>query len=115
MPGADTGDRPPSWVCLALAGVCVAALTDLPYGYYQILRLAVTAYAAWIAIVSHSQQRVTWAWTFGFLALLYNPFIKITLDRDTWGLVNIVTSGIILIEFWKFRDRVVRGEPTDPV
>jgi len=49
------------------------------------------------------------------LALLYNPFIKITLDRDTWELVNIVTSGIILIEFWKFRKAMAQGEPTDPV
>lgn len=115
MPSADTGDRPPPLVCLALAGACVAAVGDLPYGYYQILRLAVTAYAAWIAIVSQNQQRIVWTWAFGFLALLYNPFVKITLDRDTWGLVNIVTAGVILIEFWKFRERVLQCEPRDPV
>ena len=103
MPDADTSNRPPAWVCLLLVGGCIAALGDLSYGYYQILRLAVTGYAAWIAIVSHSQKRVTWAWVFGLLALLYNPFIKVTLDRDTWGLVNILTAVIILIEFWKFR------------
>lgn len=115
MPSANTDDRPPPWACLLLAVACVAAVGDLPYGYYQILRLAVTGYAVWIAIVSHGQKRTTWAWAFGLLALLYNPFVKITLDRDTWGLVNIATSGIILIEFWKFRQPKVRSEPTDPV
>lgn len=115
MPDVDTGDRPPAWFCLALAGACVAAVGELPYGYYQILRLAVTGYAAWIAIVSYGQKRTTWAWAFGFVALLYNPFIKITLDRDTWGLVNIITSVIILIEFWKFRKPKVRSEPSDQV
>lgn len=115
MPGAYTGDRPPAWVCLTLAGACVAGVGDLPYGYYQILRLAVTGYAAWIAVVAHSRNRVTWTWAFGFLALLYNPFIKITLERDTWEIVNIITCGVILVEFWKFRKPIVGDGPTEPV
>jgi hypothetical protein len=82
---------------------------------YQVLRLAVPGYAAWIAFVSYNQKGVTWAWAFGLLALLYNPFFKISLDRDTWGFVNIATAGIIQFEFWKFPKPMVQDEASDPV
>jgi hypothetical protein len=109
MPDANIGDRPPLWLGLVLAGACVGAVSDLPYAYYQILRLAVTCYAAWIAVVSIDQKRVMWA--FGFLAILYNPFIKITLDRDTWAIVNVVTAAFVLIELWNFRRTQSDTEP----
>jgi hypothetical protein len=103
MPVVDTGNRPPLWLSLGLAGACVLALADWPYGYYQLLRVAVTAYATWIAWQAFEGSRTTWAWTFAFLGILYNPFIKIALDRDTWGFVNLATAAIIAAEFWGFR------------
>ena len=103
MPAVDTGNRPPIWLSLGLAGACVIALADWPYGYYQLLRLAVTGYAAWIAWQAFERGRTIWAWTFGFLVILYNPIIKIALDKDTWAFVNLATAAIIAAESWRFR------------
>lgn len=108
----DTGNRPPLWLSLALAGACILALANWLYGYYQLLRLAVTGYAAWIAWQAFERNRTIWAWTFGLLVILYNPFFKITLDRDTWGFVNLATAVIIAAELWGFR-WLARGEKTD--
>lgn len=102
----DTGSRPPRWLSIGLALACVFALGDWPYGYYQLLRLAVTAYAGWLAWQAYESNRPTWIWVFGFIVVLYNPFIKVALDRDTWGFVNLVTAGIIAAEFWKARNLV---------
>lgn len=112
MPAANTGNRPPIWLSLGLAGACIIGLADWPYGYYQLLRLSVTGYAAWIAWQAFEQNRIPWAWAFGFLALLYNPFIKITLDRDTWEFVNLATAAIIPVEIWVFR-KLTGSEKTD--
>ncbi len=98
-----TGNRPPLWLSLGLAGACALALGDWSYGYYQLLRVAVTAYAVWIAWQAFDERRKTWAWTFVFIAILYNPFIKIALDRDTWVFVNLATAAIIAVELWRFR------------
>ena len=108
----DTISRPPFWLSIGLASACVLALADWPYGYYQLFRLAVTGYAAWIAWQAFEQNRTIWAWTFGFLVILYNPFIKIALDRDTWGFVNVATAAIIAAEFWGFR-QLAGNERTD--
>ena len=110
MPVVDTDNRPPLWLSLGLASACVIALADWPYGYYQLLRLAVTGYAAWIAWQAFKGNRTTWAWIFGFLAMLYNPVIKIALDRDIWSLVNLATAAIIAAEFWVFRQLASREE-----
>jgi hypothetical protein len=99
----DTGNRPPIWLGLALSGACVVAFADLPYGYYQLLRVAITGYAAWTAWQAFENNRTTWAWTFGFLAVLYNPLIKISLDREIWSVVNLVTATIIVTELCRFR------------
>lgn len=110
----DTGNRPPPWLGLGLAGACVIALADWPYGYYQLLRLAVTGYAMWIAWQAFERNRTGWAWTFGLLAILYNPLVKIALDRDTWSVVNLATAAVIAVELGRFRQLTDRDKADHP-
>lgn len=94
-------NRPPLWLSLVIAGACVVALADWPYGYYQLLRLAVTGYAGWIAWIMLEDRRQAFAWLFGLLAVLYNPIVKIPLDRETWTVVNLATALIVMIELMR--------------
>lgn len=102
-----TSNRPPLWIGLAVACACLGAIADWPYGYYQILRLAVTIYGSWMAMEMWMQERVSWAWAFGSIAILYNPIFKISLDRDTWVIANLVAAVFFAAEIAIFKRRAI--------
>ncbi|WP_407931953.1 DUF6804 family protein [Erythrobacter aurantius] len=106
----DSDSNPPAWLTIGLAGACILALFDWPYGYYQLLRLSVTLYSAWIAWSAFKSSQVGWGWAFGFLALLYNPFIKISLEKDLWQAVNVFTAIAFLTVYWRFRSPSAKQE-----
>ena len=79
------------------------ALLEMPYGYYQLLRLVVAGVAAFLAFLSIACDEDNWAWVLGAIALLYQPFIKISLGADLWSIVNIVTIVILIAHMRKIR------------
>lgn len=46
------------------------------------------------------------AWTFGALALLFQPFIKIALGRLIWNIVDVVVAvGLVVLFIWEYKKR----------
>lgn len=84
------------WV--APAALLIAALFPWPYGFYDLLRLAIFAVSAWIA---YEQWRLDnavsgWVVAFGGVALLYNPVMLVHLTREIWSVLNIATAVLFL-------------------
>ena len=74
-----------------------AALIDgWPYGFFTLLRFVVFAATAYVAWMAYEQQKEKWIWIFGFLAVLFNPFFPIYLNRDLWSIIDLAT-GLFLI------------------
>ncbi len=96
-----TFKAPPRWLTYALAAAAVFAIFPLPYGYYQFLRLIVTGYTGYLAWHYFQNDLKPWAWTYAFIAILYNPVFVISMSREFHSLVNLITAGIIL---WDMRD-----------
>lgn len=67
-------------LCLAVA--LLAALAGWPYGYYQFLRWAVCAGAAYCGWRASREGRAWWVVGFVGLALLFNPFRPVHFNRD---------------------------------
>ena len=71
----------------------------MPYGYYQLVRyvamdlFVVFAYNYWIKDIKPL------AITFGALALLFQPFIKVDLGRAIWNIVDVIV-GLGMIALW---------------
>lgn len=85
----------------------IGALLDLPYGYYQLLRLvvcAVTAFGAWLAMHEGSTG---WTVILAVLALLFNPVIPVYLDRETWALIDVLSAGLLIVSGFRV-DRPAR-------
>lgn len=79
------------------------ALVDMPYGYYKLLRFIVCGFCIFLTVQEAKvENQNKWVWIIGATALLYNPFIPIHLDRDTWQFVNLITI-IGFFVHWKFR------------
>lgn len=89
------------WIApIAAMGI---GLFPMPYGYYFLSRLVVFVCAIYFAMQLNDQSDTTWVWIFGFLALLYNPFIPIHLgSKGLWVIVNIITVVMFLLK----KDRI---------
>lgn len=87
-------------ILTALLFLCLA---DMPYGYYQLVRFVAMVVFGWMAIEYASKEQRGMAYTFGALALLFQPFFKIALGRGLWNVVDVIV-GIGLLVLW-FRER----------
>lgn len=71
-------------------------LLDMPYGFYQFVRFAGLIGFAILAYQANQQGRQTEMIIYGGLALLFQPFFKIALSRETWNTIDVLV-GIALI------------------
>lgn len=82
---------------ISLAILFFLCLADMPYGYYQFVRLAGLIGFAILAYQAHEQGRQTEMIIYGGLALLFQPFFKIALGREMWNIVDVIVGiGLII-------------------
>lgn len=89
-------------IYLALAAILLLCLAPMPYGYFQFVRL-VSTIAFGVMAFRYYQERKEWlAYTFGTLALLFQPFFKIALGRTVWNVVDVIVAiGLIILFFYE--------------
>ncbi len=104
----DTDTTPPLWLLLAVAAANVAALADLPYGYYQLLRIVVCGAAVWAAVACHARSWTVPMAVFGLVAILYNPLFKIHLEREVHSVVNVIVALLFAAVAFAWRRRSVQ-------
>lgn len=86
---------------LLLSALLLLCLAPMPYGYYQLVRFismvlfALFAYNYWIKEIKPL------AITFGALALLFQPFVKVALGRAMWNVTDVVALGLIGIYLYE--------------
>ena len=79
-----------------VAGMLLLSLLPMPYGYYQLLRLATTA-AALVGMVRAYQVRDNgWLIGLGVVALLFNPVFPVYFSRGMWAVVDVGVA----VAFW---------------
>lgn len=85
-------------IALLIAAVflLIALFDGWPYGFFTLLRFVVFATSAYVAWMSYEAKKEKWVWIFGFLAVLFNPFIVIYLNRETWSVIDFIV-GIFMI------------------
>lgn len=93
--------KPPIIISIILL---LLAILPLPIGYYTFLRLVVCGTAIFLAHQSYQKQNMSWVWTTGFIALIFNPLIPLYLGRELWVVVDIIVAvvfGVYLIKLGK--------------
>lgn len=82
---------------IVLAILFFLCLANIPYGYYQFVRLAGLIGFAILAYNAKQQGRITEMIIYIGLALLFQPFIKVALGRTIWNVVDVIVGiGLIL-------------------
>lgn len=92
-------------VKIVLATLFFICLADMPYGYFQFVRLAGLIGFTILAYRSSEQGKQIEMIIYVGLALLFQPFFKISLGRQMWNIVDIVVvMGLLLSVFIKEKD-----------
>lgn len=91
---------------IILAVILLLCLCPMPYGYYALVRFVATVGFVFIAYKYYEMKKENLTWTFGALALLFQPLIKVPLGRDIWNIVDVAVA--ILLVMLAFRKRMNR-------
>ena len=82
------------WAALGCAAALALAPVHWPYGYYQLLRFAVTALGIWLAVAASRQHSTGWTILGIGLALLYNPIVPFYFERGTWLPIDLAAVAL---------------------
>lgn len=77
---------------IASAFLLLALFDGWQYGFFTILRFVVFASTAYVAYLAYQEQKEIWTWFLGAIAILFNPFFPIYLDRETWVVIDFITA-----------------------
>ena len=84
-------------ISMVMVAVLLLCLAPLPYGFYTVVRLAVAIVAAcWAYKFFNSGQRALGIVACG-VVLLFQPLLKITMDRVTWNVLDVILAIALLI------------------
>ena len=61
------------------------------------LRFVVFILSSYIAWMTYEEQKEKWVWIFGFLAVLFNPFIVIHLNREIWSVIDFIVGVFMIV------------------
>lgn len=65
-------------------------LLDLPYGYYQLTRFISCVVFGYFSFEAYQRKSQSELIIFGMLSLLFQPFIKVSLGRDLWNILDVI-------------------------
>lgn len=82
---------------IVLAIALILCFLPLPYGFYTIIRLATAVLAGCWAYRFYNRRKTSFAITAAAIALLFQPFLKISLDRFTWNVIDVILAGLIVL------------------
>lgn len=103
------------WIPQVIASLLLlwALYPENPYGYYVFLRWMCLGIFGWLALYACCDGLIAWAWILGILAVVYNPFVRIHLDRDLWSIINVVSMMLCLASIVALKHPQESECPTD--
>jgi hypothetical protein len=86
----------------------LGAVRSMPYDYYVVLRWVACAAAVFVAVQAHIhvKSREWVSWSFGAMAVFFNPIAPIHLSRLTWVAIDLLAAIFLAGSFWWLRTDV---------
>ena len=87
---------------LLLALLFLLCLFDMPYGYFMLVRFAALVGFGYLAYIANKENQKNMSYIYIALALLFQPFLKVSLGRELWNIVDVIVAiGLIASIFYK--------------
>lgn len=81
---------------IAVAVLLILCLCDMPYGYFTLVRYVSTAAFCYFAYNAYRSKNIDKMIVFIALALLFQPFFKVSLGRGLWNIVDVAVAFYML-------------------
>lgn len=82
---------------IVLSILLLLCLTDMPYGFFQLVRFLSLIGFGILAFDANQKQKQTEMIIYITLAILFQPLIKISLGRTLWNIVDVIIAIGLLI------------------
>jgi len=82
---------------IVLAILLFLCLLDMPYGFYQFVRIVALIGFAILAYQALHEGRQTEVIIYALLAILFQPIFKIALGRDLWNVVDVIVGASLIV------------------
>jgi hypothetical protein len=74
----------------------------MPYGYFMLVRFVALIGFGYLAFQANEENRKNMSLIYIALALLFQPFFKISLGCELWNIVDLIVAlGLIISIFYK--------------
>lgn len=83
---------------LGIALMLLVCLLDMPYGYFQFVRFLSSIGFGFLAYEANSEQRKSETIIFIVLGLLFQPFLKVSLGRELWNIVDVGVAIFLIVK-----------------
>ena len=94
---------------IGMAILFFICLANMPYGYYQLVRMVALVGFVILALKSYERDDKVMLIVYIGLALLFQPIFKVPLGRNIWNLVDAAVGIGLLISVYNKPER----EPND--
>ena len=76
-------------------------LVDMPYGFYQFVRVAAFVGFGYLAFNANENEEKNQVFIYLALALLFQPFFKIAFGRSLWNSIDVVVGIALIVSLFK--------------
>ena len=75
-------------------------LFELPYSFYELIRFIAFVVFGYLAYDAVRGSKDEIAFAYGALALLFQPFLKISLGRTIWNVVDVLVAIALIVSVY---------------
>jgi hypothetical protein len=70
------------------------------YGFFTVLRFVVFTASAYIAWLAYEEGKEGWVWFLGAVAVLFNPIVLVSFDRDVWMIIDFLVGVVLTLSIF---------------
>jgi hypothetical protein len=89
-----------SIVRIIASALLFIAILDLPYGYYTLMKIAVTIVAGYGIYVFLQKSGKINVIIFTGVAIIFNPLISVHFEKETWQVIDAIVGSFFLISLY---------------
>ena len=82
---------------LLLSAILLLCLLDMPYGYYQFVRIVSFVLSGYFTYIAYNQKKTVYLLIFITAGLLFNPIFKVALGKEIWRIVDIGYAAFLIM------------------
>ncbi len=82
---------------LALVIALLLCLAPMPYGYYMLVRYGAAIILGIMSYQYYLEKKESLAVTWGAVAVLFQPIVKIPLGKIMWNIVDVIVAIALLM------------------